>query len=69
MSLASLAAAATVFDTIEEVAADAGHSVPHARVTLAQRGIASVDDDGRVTMSERQSRVASSALFGAERLA
>jgi hypothetical protein len=66
MSLASLAAAATVFDTIEEVAADTGIRASMARVTLVQRGIASVDDDGGVTMSERQSRVAASCLFGAE---
>lgn len=66
MILAALAAAATVYDTIDEVAADAGATVAGAQATLVQRGIASVDDDGRVTMSERQSRVAASCLFGAE---
>ncbi len=55
MSLASLAAAATVFDDIEAVAGDAGLNQNVAKSALIQHGIASVDDDGRVTMSERQS--------------
>jgi hypothetical protein len=62
MSIAALAAAATVFDTIEEVARDARVSVPVARSVVTQYGIASVDDSGRVTMSEDQSRRAGNAL-------
>lgn len=64
MSLAALAAAATVYDTIEEVAADARMSVPEATAAIRQFGIASVDDDGRVTMSFNQSMVAADAIDG-----
>lgn len=66
MSLSALAAAATVYDYIEDVASDARMSVPAARSAVIQYGIASVDDDGRVTMSERQSWVAARALDNAE---
>lgn len=62
MSISALAAAATVYDTIEDVAIDVRMSVPAARSAVIQYGIASVDDDGRVTMSERQSYVAARAL-------
>ena len=62
MSLASLAAAATVYDDIADVAIDTGMSVPAATATLTQHGIASVSDDGDVTMSERQSFMAARAL-------
>lgn len=63
-NMAALAASATVFDTIEDVARDTG-VMPHvARVYLVQFGIASVDDDGRVTMSERQSACAASVIAG-----
>lgn len=67
MSLAALAAAATVYDDIEAVANDAKVSVPMARAVVAQCGIASVSDDGVVTMSERQSQRAAAALVGAGR--
>lgn len=62
MSLAALAAAATVYDDIEAVARDARVSVPMARAIVAQCGIASVSDDGVVSMSERQSQRAAAAL-------
>lgn len=58
MSLGELAASATVYDTIEDVARDSGVRVPVAAACLVQYGIASVDGDGNVTMSEQQSRVA-----------
>ncbi|MBP6774420.1 MAG: hypothetical protein KA154_15590 [Gemmatimonadaceae bacterium] len=44
-----------MFDDIEAVAGDAGLNQNVAKSALIQHGIASVDDDGRVTMSERQS--------------
>lgn len=67
MSIAALAAAATVYDTIEEVARDARMSVPVAHSVVTQHGIASVDGDGRVTMSVEQLHRAADAIDNAER--
>lgn len=66
---ADLSAAATVYDDIEDVAADVGVRSPAvARALLMQYGIASVDDDGRVTMSDRQSLRAAHHIGWAERM-
>ena len=62
MSLSAIAAAATVFDTIGEVAEDVGMSVAAVTAAVTHHGIASVDDDGRLTMSEAQSMRAARAL-------
>lgn len=66
MSLAALAAAATVYDDIEDVARDAGLSVPVATAAVVQYGFASVDDAGAVTMGERQSMQAARAIANGE---
>jgi hypothetical protein len=58
MSLASLAAAATVYDHIDDVVRDTRIRRPVATAAIVQYGIASVDCDGRVTMSDRQSATA-----------
>lgn len=55
MSLASLAAAATVYDTIEEVAKDSKLNTASAEASLKRYRIASVSPSGVVTMSEQQS--------------
>lgn len=62
MSIGELAASAMVYDTIDDVARDTGIRPVVARAFLVQYGIASVDDDGRVTMSERQSAAAARAI-------
>lgn len=69
MSLAALAAAATVYDDIVDVARDVKMSVPAATATVTQYGIASVDGFGRVSMSESQSLNAARALDNAEHMA
>ncbi len=65
MSLAALAAAATVYDDIEDVARDARVTVPVATAAVVQFGIASVSADGDVTMSESQSLRAAQAIDNA----
>ena len=62
MSLSALAAAATVYDHIDDIARDTGMSAVVARCALIQYGIASVDGDGRVTMSDWQAGVAARAI-------
>ena len=66
MSLAALAAAATVFDTIDEVARDARMSVPVARAALVRWDIASVSECGVVSMSENQSMAAARVIENME---
>lgn len=62
MSLSALAAAATVYDHIDDVARDTGMSSVVARCALVQYGIASVDADGCVTMNDWQAGVAARAI-------
>jgi len=62
MSLALLAAAATVFDDIEDVAHDARLNVGSATNALHKYGLASVSSSGRVTMSDVQSMRAARAI-------
>lgn len=64
MTLASLAAAATVYDTIDEVARDVRVTPSAARAALHVSNIASVDRRGRVSMSIEQSMRAADALDG-----
>lgn len=67
MSLAALAAAATVFDTVEDVARDIKMSIGATRAHLQSSGIASVSNDGKISMSIDQSMIAADAIDNAER--
>ena len=68
MSLAALAAAATVYDTIEEVAWDTGSGLGFTAHRIRANGIATVLHDGTVHMDEGQSLVAADIIARAERV-
>lgn len=65
MSLAALAAAATVYDTIDEVARDVRMSVGACTAHLRSSGIASVSDSGAVSMNTCQSMIAADFIDNA----
>ena len=67
MSVAAMAAAATMYDTVADVAYDVGCTPNVARAALEHFGIASVAADGRIYMTREQSLVAGRALDNAWR--
>ena len=68
MSISAIAAAATVYDTVQEVAGDAGVSVAVAESVIRREGFATVLNNGELAMTLEGSLRAARALAVADGL-